>query len=336
MIFKNSIENNKMSGFYKLQRFITPVILPILTLLILLLVTVNLKAATTDQKIIIIYQKAYGFSQQLIDQLNIDLTKTGYKTSQMSIDTEHGLDSLDLLNIKKQNLVISIGSKTTQSLLKLDLNKPILSALIPLQIYKSLKKKYSTKADWSSLVIDHPLERQFYLISAIMGSDKKTGIILGPYTKDLNEDLINASNRSSQKIKIEEIENTEQLTPSLKSLSRTSDVLLTLPDPGIYNKATIRGILLLSYRKKLPIIGFSHAYVKAGAIAAVYSKPEQISLQLVNITQHFMQHSFFDKKRFNPNDFSVAINRNIARSLGIKIASDTSIIKHIKIAEKRK
>ena len=133
-------------------------------------------------------------------------------------------------------------------------------------------------------------------------------------------------------INIEIIENSDQLTASLKALNHSVDVLLTLPDPIVYNKNTIRGFLLLAYRNKLPIIGFSKAYVKAGAIAAIYSKPEQISKQVLSIVDGFLSNNAFEHNNYYPDDFSIALNKNIARSLGIKLASEKSIIKQIKKA----
>jgi len=108
-----------------------------------------------------------------------------------------------------------------------------------------------------------------------------------------------------------------------------------LPDPVIYNKNTIRGILLSTYRKKLPIIGFSRAYVKAGAIAAVYSKPEQISKQTASIADTFLRTGSFKQNSYQPADFSIAINKKLAKSLGIKIKSEADIINQIIKAERK-
>lgn len=288
-------------------------------------------AKAADKNILIIYQKSQGFSQQLIDQLQLNLPKQGYQVSKMILPPHQ----LDILDIKKYSLLIAVGTQTTKRLLETNITTPILSALIPRHISTSLQNRFPHKKNWSRVLIDQPLDRQFHLITALLGSNKTSGILLGPYTKDLTSTLQKTSIKTSQQITIEEIENTDELTSSLKAISNKSNVLLTLPDPIIYNKSTIRGILLLAYRNKLPIIGFSQAYVKAGAIAAVYSKPEQISKQISNISDLFFINKIFSQKEYYPDEFSIALNKKIARSLGIKLATNESITQQIKKAEEK-
>lgn len=296
---------------------------------LLLLFVFPVHANLKNKDILIVYQKSQGFSQQLIDQLQQNLSKQNYSVSLVLLEPQH----LDATTIKKHSLLIAIGSQTTKTLLEANIKNPILSALIPRHISSSLNTKYPNRKNWSSLLIDQPLNRQFHLISALLGSDKKTGVLLGPYTKDLTKSLQNISVITNHEINIEEIKNSDELTSSLKALSNKSDVLLTLPDPVIYNKSTIRGVLLLAYRNKLPIIGFSQAYVRAGAMAAIYSKPKQISEQIINISDNYFINNKFEKKEYYPDNFSVALNKNIARSLGIKLSTDIAILRQIKRAE---
>ncbi len=330
MKLNSNISKVKQGALNVLQLPVPVVILFIATLTFLLLPQ-NLHAASTDKKILIVYQKAHGFSQQLIDRLQKDISKIGYQTEQMLLEPER----LNLLKIHKQQLLIAIGSQTTKKLLEANIKTPILSALIPRHITKSLSSAHPEKKNWSSLLIDQPTDRQFHLITAVLGPHKNVGILLGPYTKDLDKALKKASIKTGHNVKIEEIESSDQLSTSLKALNNSTDVLLTLPDPTVYNKGTIRGILLLAYRNKLPIIGFSQAYVKAGAIAAIYSKPEQISEQLTIIIKSFFINKSFQQKKYYPDKYSVALNKNIARSLGIKLTSDKAIITKMKKAEKQ-
>jgi len=311
--------------------FFAPGFMQLIFSILFLLSANSIQAKTADRNILIIYQKSQGFSQQLIDQLQLNLPKKGYHISKMLLDPQE----LDVLAIKKYSLLIAVGTQTTKTLLETNITTPILSTLIPRHISISLQSRFPHKKNWSRILIDQPLDRQFHLITALLGSNKQSGILLGPYTKDLTNSLHKTAIETSQRITIEEIKNTDELTSSLKALSNKSNVLLTLPDPIIYNKSTIRGILLLAYRNKLPIIGFSQAYVKAGAIAAVYSKPEQISKQISNISSLFFINKSFSQKEYYPDEFSVALNKKIARSLGIKIATNESITQQIKKAEKK-
>jgi len=331
----NNILNSQNNGLQSLAS-IVPVVFVLIFALCAFIFPTSLHAEPADKKILIVSKKTQGYSLQLINNLQASLIASGYQSQTLTLASENKIGALELLKIKKQDLIISIGSLSTQLLLDEKIETPILSALIPRHVYLSLKKSYPAKRNWSSLLINQPIDRQFHLITAVLGKHKDIAVLLGPYTKDLNKKLNRASARTSHKINIEEIKDSGQLTESLNSLNHSVDVLLTLPDPLVYNKSTIREILLSAYRNKLPIIGFSRSYVKAGAIAAIYSKPEQISHQISDIVSDYFKTNRFKNKKYYPVEFSVALNKNIARSLGIKLVSDNAIIKQIKKAEKNK
>ena len=287
------------------------------------------QAQTSKQTIQIVYQQTQGFSQQLIEKLEQNLSAAGYQVRASTITAE----SDHFPQLEKAQLLIAVGSKTTQLLLEAKVDTPLLSVLMPKHIAESFKKQYADKKNWANLLIDQPVERQFHLISAIMGKHQRIGVLLGPYTRMLKQDLQREAKKTHHKLNTEYIEDTDHLTSALKALTNISSILITLPDPVIYNKRTIRGILLLSYRSRTPIIGFSQAYVKAGAIAAVFSQPQQISQQATDIAIHFMNNASFRKTGYYPDDFSVAVNRKVARSLGIHLESTAVIIQKIKQAE---
>jgi len=326
--------NNKQSNRYQPLPFVVPVIVLFILGICFLLTPLKLHAQDSDKSIVIIYQSSQDFSQQLITNLQQSFKSSGYKPLKVMLTPDNTPQKIKLLKTHQYKLLIAIGSETTKTLLDANIQTPILSALIPRHIYKSLKQTHKNKNNWSSLLINQPIERQLQLITAVMGKNKKTAILLGPYTKDLNQPLNKASTKTTQHLSIQEIKTSDQIPEALDSLNSSVDVLLTIPDPVIYNRNTLRGILLASYRKKLPLIGFSQSYVKSGAIAAIYSKPEQISQQISDITKSFFIHQSFKKTTYYPNDFSLALNKNIARSLGIKLAPSQTIVNQIKKAEK--
>lgn len=289
-------------------------------------------ALPAKNKILIVHQSTNSINQKIIHQLKQSSRLSAYKIQHLALNP----DTIDVAKLNNQQLLIAIGSKTTKRLLDANLSAPILSVLMPRHLTKSFQTHYADKKNWSSLVIDQPIERQFHLITAIMGQHKKAGVLLGPYTSDMDKILNDAARKTKHRIETEHIKDPALISASIKSLNTVVDVLLTLPDPVIYNKSTIRGILLSSYRKKLPIIGFSKAYVKAGAIAAVYSEPEQISQQLADISDQFLMKGSFQKSIYYPVDFSIALNKKLAKSLGINMKTEAVIIKRIKKAERPK
>ncbi|VAW63421.1 hypothetical protein MNBD_GAMMA10-2179 [hydrothermal vent metagenome] len=286
--------------------------------------------AFAKHSVLIAYHTSQEDSQPLLKKLQRNISKAGYEVHLKPLSA----DTLHRFKPAKHALIIAIGSKVTETLLSENIQAPVFSILMPRYLVTQLRKRYPDKSNWSNLLIDQPIQRPLTLISSITDKHQKAGTLIGSYTMGLKETLEQSASASGQALIIESVNNADQLTAGLKSLSRKVNILLTLPDPVIYNKKTIRGIILLTYRKKLPIIGFSQACVKAGAIAAVYSEPFQISRQTTEIIQRFFKNNEFDQLAYQPNDFSVALNRKVAHSLGINLPEKSLIINAIKRAEK--
>jgi hypothetical protein len=97
-----------------------------------------------------------------------------------------------------------------------------------------------------------------------------------------------------------------------------SEVLLAMPDSGVYNAENIRNILLSTYRHKQGVIGFSADMVKAGALATTYSDIEDINAQVAEIATAFIAGGELSPPQF-PRYFSTIVNEGVARSLDIEV-----------------
>jgi ABC-type uncharacterized transport system substrate-binding protein len=121
-------------------------------------------------------------------------------------------------------------------------------------------------------------------------------------------------------LNIQAVPSQNQLAGSLSALLAVSDVLLVLPDADIYRSDTIRNILLETYRQHVPMIGLSQNYVRAGALCAVYSTPVQIANQAAKVVTQFSDTRKLPDYQY-PQEFEVAVNTQVARSLGLTIKS---------------
>lgn len=288
-------------------------------------------ADTDPQRVLILHQQATGFTQQLITQLQHDLSAQNMRVNS-ALQSDQSVPQKGLDNYQ---LIIAVGSRSSKAWLDSDNNTPMLSLLIPENLALGFALLYPEKKQWHSLLIDQPIERHFHLISALLGEQTDTGLILGKLNETLQTDYQKAANNTGHSLQIKKIQQTEQLTEAIKFLSQRSDVLLMSADPEIYNKNTIRSILLSSYRHRLPVIGFSKSLAHAGAIAAIYSEPEQISQQAVKISLQILRGEVTEKA-YSPDSFSVSVNYQVARSLGYRFSDEDTIVQLVKAYEKQR
>jgi ABC-type uncharacterized transport system substrate-binding protein len=99
-----------------------------------------------------------------------------------------------------------------------------------------------------------------------------------------------------------------------------ADVLLAMPDSGVYNADTIRNILLSTYRHKQGVIGFSADMVKAGALATTYSEVEDIGAQVAEMALAFASTGTLPPPQF-PRYFRTIVNDGVARSLDLDVSA---------------
>jgi ABC-type uncharacterized transport system substrate-binding protein len=113
----------------------------------------------------------------------------------------------------------------------------------------------------------------------------------------------------------------EPIFPVLQRVLEDSDVLLSVPDPQIYNSASIQNILLTSFRLRVPFAGFSPSYVQAGAAFSVHSSPAMIGRQAAVLARNVLQGRGLPTLPVSPNEFTVTVNVQVARSLGLSLTA---------------
>jgi ABC-type uncharacterized transport system substrate-binding protein len=108
------------------------------------------------------------------------------------------------------------------------------------------------------------------------------------------------------------------LFAGLKAALDDADVLLAVADPQVFNSGTVANILLATYRARIPVLAFSPAYVKAGALLSLHTAPDQIGVQTAGIVRGILLGGAVPAAQY-PLDFRVSVNVHVARSLGLTL-----------------
>ncbi|WP_305909068.1 ABC transporter substrate binding protein [Methylomarinum sp. Ch1-1] len=176
------------------------------------------------------------------------------------------------------------------------------------------------------LYLDQPIARQLNLLTTTLSGVKSVGVLTADFSVNKLEALKEQGKQRHLQINNRSVSSASEINNQLNELVKESDVLLALPDPLIHNRRTIPYLLLTSYRYNVPVIGFSKAYVNAGAIAAVYSSPRQIARHIWELaTRILLAPKSMKQRTYPPKYFSVNINRNVARSLEFHLPESEQI-----------
>jgi ABC-type uncharacterized transport system substrate-binding protein len=112
-------------------------------------------------------------------------------------------------------------------------------------------------------------------------------------------------------------EGAAQLMKALAAFKGKVDFLLCSPDPDLYNPVTIKPLILASLEERIPIIGFSPAFVRAGAVAGIYPDYRETGRQVAELALRVLRGE--DRPLDDaPAKVRVALNQRVARLLGIE------------------
>lgn len=236
------------------------------------------------------------------------------------------LEQQPSLDVPQADLIVAVGMKAAE-LSMTQTSMPVLAVMISRMSFEDLLAKATPKKSTraiSAIYLNQPWDRQLDFLHAALPKRHKIGLL---YSADSRIDISplrqNISDRGNSLI-AQQIRSSDELFSSLENVLAGSDVLLAAPDSMIYTSSNIRNILLTSYHHNVPLIGLSQAYVNAGALCAIFSTPEQLAEQAGVAVISFEQTRRLSEPKY-PGAFTIAVNPQVARSLGIELPSVDAI-----------
>ncbi len=226
--------------------------------------------------------------------------------------------------IPQVRVVISVGSSAFTGLVDAAIagrigRVPVVAAMLPRSIYETQRRRMPSTS--TAVVLDQPLVRQMALLRYAFPHLRRVGVLLGPDSQHLVTGIEKAATDQALQLGVFKVDTPANLYPVLQRLLDESDILLAVPDAAVYNGGSIQNVLLAAYRQKVPLMGFSPAYVRAGAMLALYSSPSQIGVQAARVAKSVLSGGSLPSPQ-SPTDFVVEVNANVARSLGFRLSED--------------
>lgn len=276
----------------------------------------------------IIANTSNNASLEFVDQFKSEWQKSTVSNLKLNLIAS---DQFNAASLPANTFVVAVGVQAFSSASKLDPKIPVFGMFVPKLAYdRILKDSGRTASNLSAIFLDQSISRQVSMLKAVLPNTKSIGVLLGSTSSVLGDEIQQVCNKSGIEVHIEFVNPGDDLTNKLQHILMSSTALLAIADPDIYNKDTAATFLLTTYRQQRPVIGFSQAYVKAGAMAAIFSTPKLLAKQAVEqIVQMKDKPNLSVPAPLNPQYFSVEVNRQVARSLGVEVTDSAAITEQI-------
>ncbi|BDM21845.1 MULTISPECIES: ABC transporter substrate-binding protein [Pseudomonas] len=161
---------------------------------------------------------------------------------------------------------------------------------------------------------DPPLARQLRLARYLLPQAQRIGVLYGEHSHFLLDELRQAARPLGLEIVAQDWPDQRDSRP-LQHLLASSDVLLGLDDPELYNSKTAKNLLLSSYGRQMALIGPNAGFVRAGALASTYSDQDD---WLAVLDQLLDQSPARWPRSLYPTRYGVSGNQQVARALGLE------------------
>lgn len=236
---------------------------------------------------------------------------------------------LDPAALAQVDWVVAGGVAAAEAVLsQSDEGPAVLLALSARSQYLDLRQRYPSR-QISAVVLDQPAARQLALIRLLLPDTASVGVVLGPDSQAMDGEYRHQARNAGLQWESSRVSSGTELARVLERVLRSSDVLLALPDSVLSSPAAARAILLTSFKYRRPVIGFSRAYVDAGALAAVVSTPEHngrdsadwIAARAGGQAESGVQTD----EVIWPSSFEVVVNPQVARSLSLDLPDVESL-----------
>jgi putative ABC transport system substrate-binding protein len=223
----------------------------------------------------------------------------------------------------ERTLLITVG--VTAANQAADSGLPTLNTLITRYNFNSLQRQYSSPV--SALYLDQPVKRQLQLVKSALPLRNKLTVLVGRESQALVGELEQQTRRLDMQLRVIHVDEESAIDQLFGHELQGEDTLLLLPDPEVVNRRTVKPLVLGSYRQGVPLIGYSQALVKAGALMAVHSSLPVLQQQALVMVQNYFSDGVLPVPRY-ASDYEVSVNYQLARALKLTLPSEENL-KHV-------
>ncbi len=231
------------------------------------------------------------------------------------------------------HLTLAVGVLAAEAVADAATRAPVLAVLVPRSWFvKGGRTRLvdGGRRNVSAIYVDQPFERQAQLARLAFPEARRVGVLLSAEQAALAGEIAPAFAAQQLELVKQIVAADARLITPLEAVLGGSDLLLAVPDPQIFNRNTAQSIFLTTYRYRIPVQGYSHSLTRAGALLSLHSSPAQIGRQAAEWINNALQAATprLPAPAY-PVYFSVSVNEQVARSLGIALPAEAELEKRL-------
>lgn len=286
--------------------------------ILILIFSSNLNFASAQAMVSVIfssdiepYQQTWKGIKEVFEEKKVPLNYSEYYLDRQNSDSI-------FLQITQENrdIVFAIGPQASKLVKNKIKDTPVVFSLV-------LNPEEIVNTNITGVSLDIPIEVKLKHIKRILPDVKKIGVIFSSKSIPLYKEILQGCKEMGFQLIGQEIRSGKEFKDAFEDVSRHIDSFMMIPDTEVYFQQSIKHLLLEGLRKKLPVIGLSSAYTKAGAVVSFDNNYRDIGKQAGEIALRVLDGEKPGSiAPVRPRTIRFSLNLLVAERLGITIHSD--------------
>lgn len=251
------------------------------------------------------------------------------KSNKKLIISQINTSDIDNEILNNHKLIVSIGYKAAKTISKYKIHNAVIHSLIP-DNDATQNSIPCLKSNCYKVYINQPTNRYIKLFKILFPQGKNLVFATTNTDSKISKQIKSTSENNSVIYKEIHIQKNNNISRIFINKLNSSDVLLALPNPEIYNASNAKSIILSSYHANVPIIAYSKSFAKAGALLSLYSSIDNIAETTASLVNTIITDGSQKQNEYYPGNFTIEINSAVAHSLNINIDSESVLKRKIK------
>ena len=261
------------------------------------------------------YRAAYEGFLEVLDQAEIRYRTVEYRTER---DRRKSSQVVQKIRARRPDLILTIGSAATEAVSGEIRDIPIIFSLV-------LEGGAEDARRWQNVTgasMDIPVRVQFEKIHQALPEARRFGVLYNP---GHTGKLIDEARAVAEELHLElvpiAVETEAEVVDKIANLDGKIDLLWSVADPTVFTPQSVRYILLNTLRSRIPFIGLSPSYVRAGALLSLSCDYRDVGRQAGEQAVQVLQGSKPQHVPMTyPRTVSTYLNLNTEKTLNLKIA----------------
>jgi putative tryptophan/tyrosine transport system substrate-binding protein len=256
--------------------------------------------------------KASGRSYKLVE-----LTMEG------STQDEKAL--VEKIRSRRPDLILAVGSAATNTVSSEIRDIPIVFSLVlPSSGGEVLQGMKEARGNMTGASMEIPLKTQFAKVREVLPAVKRIGVLFNPtVTGPLVESASQTASTMGLELVAIPVTSEKDVIASTEAMAERMDALWSVADSTVFSPQGLKQILLATLRNRIPFVGLSPSFVKAGALLAFSVDYQDVGRQSGELALRIVAGEDPAKIPMTlPRNISLSVNMNTARQIQVTIEDE--------------